>query len=133
MPDDDEDEDEMDDDDDPNGFSDRAARFRKAYEIALATDTQGYQISDTTGQRSAQQLTALSWAAFCSDLISDEESTYRIQALDSDKLFERLKLAAQMLREKKAQLRVKMQKAGIKFRSEDLDEDEPTLDSKNDD
>lgn len=103
---------------------DRIGRFRQAYETAMATDTQGYQVKDDMANRSAQELTAISWAAFCSDLLPSEESTYRIQALDSDQLFERLKLASQMLREKKAQLRVKMRKSGIKFRGEDLDEDE---------
>lgn len=122
--DDDDDEDDQDDDIDDAVCVDRHERFRQAYETALATDTQGYRVTDDTGDRSAQELTAVSWAAFCSDLLPSEESTFRIQALDSDKLFERLKLASQMLREKKANLRVKMRKAGIKFRGEDLDEDE---------
>lgn len=113
---------------DPETFSDRLSRYRQAYEIALSTDTQGYRVTDDSSGRSARELTAVSWAAFCTDILASEESTYRIQALDSDNLFERLKLASQMLREKKARLRVKMQKAGIKFRGEDLDEDEPTLD-----
>lgn len=127
------DEDESDDDDDdehePENTLDCLGRFRKAYETALAHDTQGYRVTDDTGDRSARELTAMSWAAFCTDLLPSENSTYRIQALDSNNLFERLKLASQMFREKKAHLRVKMQKAGIKFRGEDLDEDEPTLDS----
>jgi hypothetical protein len=126
--DDEKEEQEDDDDDDDDAYADRMSRYRQAYEVALSTDTQGYRVTDDTGTRSARELTAISWAAFCTDILSSEESTYRIQALDSDNLFERLKLASQMLREKKARLRVKMQKAGIKFRGEDLDEDEPTLD-----
>ena len=106
---------------------DRRARFRQAYEVALATDTQGYQMVDKTGDRAPQELTAISWAAFCTDLLPEEDAIYRIQALDSSNLFERLKLALHMLREQKAQLRVKMQKAGLKFRREDLDEDDPSL------
>ena len=125
--DDDDDDDDEDDDDESDVLLSRVSRFRKAYDTALATDTQGYRVTDDTGERSAQELTAISWAAFCTDLLPSEDSTYRIQALDSDQLFERLKLASKMLREKKAQLRVKMHKAGIKFRGEDLDEDEPTL------
>lgn len=125
---DEEEEDDGDDDDDEDDYADRLSRYRQAYEIALSTDTQGYRVTDHCTGRSARELTAISWAAFCTDILSNEESTYRIQALDSDNLFERLKLASQMLREKKARLRVKMQKAGIKFRGEDLDEDEPTLD-----
>lgn len=119
-------------DDEAEVFLDRQTRFDKAYNIALTTDAQGYRVTDDTGDRSAQELTAMSWAAFCTNLLPSEESTFRIQALDCNNLFERLKLAAQMLRETKARLRVKMHKAGIKFRGEDLDEDEPTLDSKND-
>lgn len=128
----DDDHDEEDEDDDDKTLLDRQGRFKKAYDIALSTDTQGYRVTDDTGDRTAQQLTAVSWAAFCTDLLPSDESTYRIQALDSDNLFERLKLASQMLRELKARLRVKMHKAGIKFRGEDLDEDEPTLDDKDD-
>eukprot|EP00977_Amphora_coffeiformis_P029666 scaffold42170_cov168-Amphora_coffeaeformis.AAC.1 len=127
MAEDDEDDESDEDDDEPEVLLSRLSRFHKAYETALATDSQGYRVADDTGDRSAQELTAISWAAFCTDLLPSEDSTYRIQALDSDQLFERLKLASQMLREKKAQLRVKMHKAGIKFRGEDLDEDEPTL------
>lgn len=128
----DDDHDEEDEDDDDKTLLDRQGRFKKAYDIALSTDTQGYRVTDDTGDRTAQQLTAVSWAAFCTDLLPSDESTYRIQALDSDNLFERLKLASKMLRELKARLRVKMHKAGIKFRGEDLDEDEPTLDDKDD-
>jgi hypothetical protein len=138
---DDETEDDDDDGDDTveekEVFMDRLGRFQQAYETALTTDTQGYRIRDdtsttTSSDRSAQELTAMSWAAFCTDLLPEEESTYRIQAMDADALFDRLKLASQMLREKKARLRVKMRKAGIKFRGEDLDEDEPTLDQEKD-
>jgi hypothetical protein len=138
----DDDDDESDDDDEDTAeekevYMDRLGRFQKAYDTALATDTQGYRIRDDTSRttaadRTAQELTAMSWAAFCTDLLPEEESTYRIQALDVDALFDRLKLASQMLREKKASLRVQMRKAGIKFRGEDLDEDEPTLDQEQD-
>lgn len=45
--------------------------------------------------------------------------TRRIQALDSDNLFERLKLASHMLRQQESQLKADLVKAGI-----DLDEEE---------
>lgn len=129
---DDEGEEEDDEDtDDSFGDLDRLGRFRRAYEVAMATDTQGYTVSSSANRDeslSPRELTAVSWAAFSSELVPSSDATYRIQALDADQLFLRLKLAFQMLREKKAQLRVKMQKAGIRFRGEDLDEDEPTLD-----
>lgn len=123
--------DEDDDNDDDNAESDggedetewdRRARFRKAYQVALSTDTQGYQVfSQDTGDRSPQELTAISWAAFCTDILAEEAATFRIQALDCDHLFDRLKLASHMLRAKKEQLREKMEKAGLKFRNEDED------------
>lgn len=93
----------------------------------MSTDTQGYSVSGSTGsdsgQLSAQELTATSWAAFCSEIVAEEDATYRIQALDTDKLFERLKLAAYMLREKKAGLEKLMIKDGIKFREKDKKDD----------
>jgi Lon protease-like protein len=116
---------ETDNDDDEEGEEvelDRRGRFKKAYEVAYATDTQGYQVTQATGDRSPQELTAISWAAFCTDLLPEEDATYRIQALDCDNLFDRLKLAAQMLRSKKERIREKMEKAGLKFRG-DEDED----------
>ena len=75
-------------------------------------------------ERTPQELTAISWAAFCTNVLPEEDAAYRIQALDSDDVFERLKLASHMLREKKKRLRQLMEKAGIKFQGEDeLDED----------
>eukprot|EP00522_Entomoneis_paludosa_P012286 CAMPEP_0172452904 /NCGR_PEP_ID=MMETSP1065-20121228/10428_1 /TAXON_ID=265537 /ORGANISM="Amphiprora paludosa, Strain CCMP125" /LENGTH=391 /DNA_ID=CAMNT_0013205039 /DNA_START=87 /DNA_END=1262 /DNA_ORIENTATION=- len=133
-------EEDDDDDDDDSEYLDRLGRYRVHYDIALSSDTQGYQISSringannddedgtTKYERTPRELVATSWSAFCTELVPSEDATYRIQAMDADHLFERLKLAAHMLREKKAQLRVKMQKAGIKFRGEDLDEDGPSM------
>ena len=111
---------------------DRRGRYRQAYQVALSTDTQGYSVSGSTGsdsgQLSAQELTATSWAAFCSEIVPEEDATYRIQALDTDKLFERLKLAAFMLREKKASLEKLMTKEGIKFREKDKKHDDDDVD-----
>jgi hypothetical protein len=91
----------------------------------MATDTQGYCVSTsskdgtTSSDRSPQELTALSWASFCTELLPEEDTTFKIQALDCDDLFERLKLASSMLRDKKAGLRDKMKKAGLTFRDEE--------------
>ena len=93
----------------------------------MQTDTQGYCVvaggggnGDGDGssvyERSPQELTAVSWAAFCTSLLDEEDATYRIQALDSDKLFDRLKLAGHMLKEKKEKLKSRLEQAGIKFR-----------------
>ena len=103
---------------------DRKGRFRQAYNVALQTDTQGYCVAKSSDlERSPQELTALSWAAFCTNVLPDEDAAFRIQALDCDDLFDRLKLGAHMLREKKNQLKEQMKKAGLKFKGEEFDED----------
>lgn len=132
-------DDNYDEDEESDGaIIDRRRRFRRAYEVALATDTQGYQVAKaaggatntTTADRSAQELTAIGWAAFCTELLPEEDATVRIQALDCGSLFERLKLAVNLLRRKKALLRARMEKAGLKFGGEEFDEmDEGTSDN----
>jgi hypothetical protein len=103
---------------------DRPGRFRQAYQVALATDTQGYCVSKGSDlERSPQELSALCWAAFCTEVLLEEDATFRIQALDCDNLFERLKLASHMLREKKNRLKQQMEKSGLKFRGEEFDEE----------
>lgn len=109
---------------------DRRARFQRALQVALDTDTQGYTTSTKQYERSAQELTALSWAAFESDLLPELDTMYRVQALDADDLLERLKLALHMLREKKTQLRKRMQKAGLKFRNAEDETDGESRDTK---
>jgi hypothetical protein len=90
----------------------------------MSTDTQGYCVaSNQYLERSAQELTALSWAAFCANMFPEEDATFRIQALDSASLFDRLKLASHMLREKKNQLKSQMEKAGLKFKGGEFDEE----------
>ena len=102
----------------------RRGRFDQAYTVALSTDTQGYCVVSTEGvRRSPQELTALSWAAFCTNVLPEEDAAYRIQAMDSEDLFERLRLASHMLREKKSSLKTKMEKAGLKFKGDDIDEE----------
>lgn len=78
-------------------------------------------ISSNTSEceRSAQDLTALSWAAFCADEVSE---TIRVQALDSDDLFDRLKMASYMLREEKAELEAKLALTEAKLKDDDDDE-----------
>ena len=134
----DDDEDEDDDDDDEDESTDRTLRFHKAYEIAKSTDTQGYMTKSTTStntqnqttqyERPVQDLTALSWAAFCTDEKTEDDgavplnaATYRIQALDCADLFDRLKLASYMLREKKEELQRQLGTAGVEFKQSDDD------------
>ena len=117
-------DDEDGDDDSDDTFIDRRKRFRRAYEVALQTDTQGYQVvtGQGTNDRTPQELTAISWAAFCSELLPEEDAPFRVQALDCDTLFDRLKIASAMLRRKKKLLRARMEKAGLRLSGEDLDD-----------
>jgi hypothetical protein len=103
---------------------DRKGRFRVAYNIALDTDAQGYCVPKSSDlERSPQELTALSWAAFCTNVLPDEDAAFRVQALDCNDLFDRLKLGSHVLREKKNQLREQMKKVGLKFKGGEYDED----------
>lgn len=120
-----------DDDDEETGASvDRRKRFRKAYDVALSTDTQGYQVVDSiSGDRTPRELTAISWAAFCTELLLEDDAAVRIQALDCNNLLDRLKLALALLRRKKVRLRKQMERAGLKFRN--LLDDEDDFDEEN--
>jgi len=100
-------------DDDSKDMNDQ---FLEAFVQAKNTDTQGYMISSTDEEpskdcRDARDLTAISWAAFCIDGV---EGPTRLQALDSDNLFNRLKIGSYMLREKKAQLEAKLALIGVR-------------------
>eukprot|EP00521_Asterionellopsis_glacialis_P008605 CAMPEP_0195285906 /NCGR_PEP_ID=MMETSP0707-20130614/3571_1 /TAXON_ID=33640 /ORGANISM="Asterionellopsis glacialis, Strain CCMP134" /LENGTH=370 /DNA_ID=CAMNT_0040345477 /DNA_START=199 /DNA_END=1311 /DNA_ORIENTATION=+ len=119
------DDDESGDDDEDDTLElDRRGRFSKAYEVALATDTQGYCVSSTKkSDRTPAELTALSWSSFCTELLPESDATYRIQALDCDNLFDRLKLASHMLRDKQTVLKKKLDTAGIKYWADDNDVD----------
>jgi Lon protease-like protein len=119
------DEDEEEDDeeaDEPRPF-DRRDRFRKAYQVALSTDAQGYHAvkpgGDATVDRSPRELAAVSWAAFCTEILPDADAQHRILALDYENLFDRLKLALSVLRQKKEKLKERMDRAGIKFRADE--------------
>lgn len=86
-----------DDDDAPT----REERYEEAYKNALESDSQGYfSTNDSKGGRSAQELTAISWAAFSTEGADELDAPYRLQALDTDDLIERLKLGMFLLNEK---------------------------------
>jgi len=104
---------------------DREAIYRSAFQDAADTDCQGYMITSPSStfscinigqkQRSIQDLTAISWAVFCSNNQSQEEDkkvTIRIQALDSSKLLDRLYMGLFVLREKKKELEDKLALVG---------------------
>ena len=91
-----------DDDDDDDDGPTRIERYREAIEHALESDSQGYMLSSsTTSQRSVQELTAISWAAFATEAVDDLDAQFRVQALDTDDLVERLKLGLFLLNEKR--------------------------------
>lgn len=105
--------------------SSRKSYYTEAYNDALACDTQGFVVTNKavpgTTERSAKELTAISWAIFCSD---DVKPSDKVQALDCDKLFDRLKLAAHTLREKKNMVNAKLAIAGLSGEVYGANEDE---------
>ncbi len=134
-----EDEDHDDDDDDDSEILDRVAQFQEAFESAKETDHQGYILppiptaSDNLSSenqkvpplRSPKDLTAISWAAFCttggstdndgssSSKDSIQRQAIQIQALDMTNVIQRMQLASAMLREEQKSLKAKLALAGI--------------------
>ncbi|KAI2509196.1 hypothetical protein MHU86_5206 [Fragilaria crotonensis] len=87
-----------DDDDAPT----RVERYQEAVQQALESDSQGYMLSSSSqSQRSVQELTAISWAAFATEAVDDLDAQFRVQALDTNDLVERLKLGLFLLNEKR--------------------------------
>ena len=116
---------EEDDDDDlleeeiDESKMDRVAQFQKAFEDAKETDTFGYvlqtiNVNDKSIIRTPKDLTAISWAAFCTGKADNiQREVMKIQALDEINILKRLQLAAAMLREEKKVLRAKLSLAGV--------------------
>ena len=127
----DEEEEEDDDDgDDDSEILDRVAQFQQAFEDAKETDNQGYILQPTTATdnlsstdeqvvlRSPKDLTAISWAAFCTGPKDNSKESIKrqaiqIQALDMTNVIQRMQLAAAMLREEQNSLKAKLALAGI--------------------
>ena len=115
--DDDEDDDDDDDENDDSDTPTRVDRYNKAYLQALESDSQGYythQLSNNSpsprlqqgkeqlkSTRSIQELTAISWAVFATEVMDDLDAQFRVQALDTQDLVERLKLGLFLLNEKR--------------------------------
>jgi hypothetical protein len=86
--------------------------FEKSFELDHTTMHQSHEI---------RSLTAISWAAFIA--VEEKNSNmnhynYRMKALDYDTLFDRLKLAQYMLREKELRLQ------GMRMQDDPVDEDD---------
>lgn len=119
------DEDNMPEDDTDEKI-DRVEQFRQAFENAKDVDTFGYVLPPTLDilpksvergatVRTAKDLAAISWAAFCTgDQNNIARDVLKIQALDSNNVLLRLQLAAAMLRDEKKKCRAKLALAGIK-------------------
>ena len=131
---DDDDEEEDNEDESADGSTDydekmdRVAQFQKAFDNAVETDTFGYKTiklqSEQAAIRTPKDITAISWAAFCTgDKSNMQREVMKIQALDMTNVLQRLHLAAAMLMEEKKKLRAKMALAGIKD-SDSLQSDE---------
>lgn len=120
--------DDDDDDDDDGDYLkriDRVRQFQEAFESAKESDNQGYILSTTAAtdnlsskekevMRSPKDLTAISWAAFCTgDKDNIQRRAIQIQALDMTNVIQRLQLASGMLREEQKSLKAKLALAGI--------------------
>lgn len=135
--DDDEDDEEEDDDDDEDHLDDeestdrRMSRFREACRVALQYDSQGYTTSSgSAGVRSVQELTAMSWATFCTDLEPNEaDFSLRVQALDSESLKDRLRMGELLLRRQSNLLKQTLKNQSEIGTEEPEDEDDEDDDS----
>jgi len=102
--------------------ADRSLRFREAFDIAKAKDEQGYNVVyENSGEinLTVQDLTAISWAAFCTEEDPFVDSFYRLQALDCKDLFKRLKLASLMLKKKIIEVERRLETARNRDKSDD--------------
>jgi hypothetical protein len=122
--------DDFDDEDDNNDIEedrlfDRRRRYHQAYRIVLDIDTQGYvlrsQEVDTETFRSLKELSAVSWAAFMTEILPEEDAIFRIQALDESEVLKRLALASYMLRQKRVKLQSKIDRYDAKRKENDDD------------
>ena len=146
----DEDEDESDGEDDlqlnndeDEEHLDRVAQFEEAFEGAKETDTFGYVVQpynavdnlswpdqskkkkkQSSTMRTPKDLTAISWAAFCTGNRTDiQRDVMKIQALDMTNVLQRLQLASAMLRQEKKKLKAKLALAGITVADTNEDDD----------
>jgi hypothetical protein len=102
-------------------MNDRRSRFFQAFEDAKIADTQGYISQNIdpsktkTTIRSLKDLTAISWAVFCTTDLTQmteqdeiQHNVFKIQALDHTNVLQRLNLGAAVLRMEKKKLKAKL-------------------------
>jgi len=77
----------------------RKNRFAHAFLDSLESDPNGYVTDCHAEERmlSWREMNAISWAAFCTSLDPSEDETFRLHALDQDRITDRLKLATYWL------------------------------------
>lgn len=129
-------DDDYDDDDDVVAL-DRMGRFRRAYELAKETDAQGYissaEADESSENRSLQDLSAISWAAFVTErlheddeqagivvgddgqLLASSDTLYRMQALASQGIMDRMKLALTCLHSKRVEINKALKEVGLTY------------------
>jgi hypothetical protein len=116
-------DDEEDDDVEEDRLFDRRRRYYQAYRVALEVDTQGYVVPfqevDADMFRSPKELSAISWAAFMTEILPEEDAIYRIQALDELNVLKRLALASYLLRQKRGKLQSKLDSYDAKRKEKD--------------
>ncbi|KAG7342662.1 hypothetical protein IV203_020606 [Nitzschia inconspicua] len=81
----------------------RKHRFQQALRDAFQSDSQGYLFLPTTetkGIRSWKELSAFSWAAFSTGTDLPLEETYRLHAMDMNRIATRIQLASFWLADK---------------------------------
>ena len=121
-------EDDDDEEEEEEDANDRRSRLERAFKVAKSTDSQGYTItnSDLPNVRSIQDLTALSWAYFCCENDAMDIISYRLRAIESTNLIDRLNLALSMMIERKTQLNI-LQNKGRNAGNGDDDDDEDLM------
>lgn len=80
----------------------RAHRFQSALREAFQSDSQGYLLREKVrpGIRTWKELAAISWAAFSSSTDFSWEESYRLHAMDMDRVSTRMQLASFWLADK---------------------------------
>jgi len=84
----------------------RWERYQSAYRNALDADQQGYVVAsgEASTRRSWKELAAVSWAAFSTSSCPDKDATFRLNAMNSVSVTERLDLAMYWLSDLRSEL-----------------------------
>ncbi|KAL7550166.1 hypothetical protein ACHAWF_013407 [Thalassiosira exigua] len=93
----------------------RYAQYLKAFESAKESGTANDNPSQSKQVRTPKDLTAISWAVFCTGEKNNiQRDVMKIQSLDMTNVMQRLQLGVAMLSEEKEKMKAKLALAGIK-------------------